>query len=156
MNTVGLDISLSSPGIVVWNGDRVLRARNPKSTPKTGSEGVRYKLVLREVLRAVRKAEPVLVAIERNAHMSKFKDDRNVELNGIVKWELARRDVPYTLVAPNTLKLFATGNGRASKSEMLAAARLIYSKCPNDDVADALHLARYAYEHYDSDDEELE
>jgi Holliday junction resolvasome RuvABC endonuclease subunit len=53
------------------------------------------------------------------------------------------------VIAPGTLKKEATGNGRASKPEMLAKARETFPECPNHDVADAYFLARLAYDCYE-------
>jgi Holliday junction resolvasome RuvABC endonuclease subunit len=57
--------------------------------------------------------------------------------------------VPRTLtVAPNTLKKFAVGNGRAEKKEMLAAARARWPEhdLETHDQADALFVLAWAME----------
>ena len=49
----------------------------------------------------------------------------------------------YRFVNPTTLKMFATGRGRASKGEMIAAAEALGGSPADDDQADAFHLARF-------------
>lgn len=70
------------------------------------------------------------------------------ELNAIMRFSLHLKGIPAFTVAPNTIKKFATGNGRAGKPEMIAAARVAYPGIDRltDNEADALHLARFGLE----------
>lgn len=68
------------------------------------------------------------------------------EVGGLIRTLLTVRRVPIALVRPNTLKLYATGNGRADKAAMVDAAReRLGESFPReskvDDLADALWLA---------------
>lgn len=67
------------------------------------------------------------------------------ELGGVVRLALYDKDIPYVDVPPSTLKKVATGNGNASKEEVLAAAirKLGYDSHHNDE-ADALWLRECA------------
>lgn len=64
-------------------------------------------------------------------------------------WRIVHRasmhDVPAAVVAPTTLKKFATGAGNASKQNMKNAAMTrwahLVGPVRNDNIADALHLA---------------
>ena len=78
---------------------------------------------------------------------------------------LKREDIEYTIIAPPTLKKFATGNGRAKKDEMLACAPdpvqslLIgaYKKSKGlFDVVDAYWLAQMARQYDEPDENEQE
>jgi len=68
------------------------------------------------------------------------------ELNGIIKFWLWRRRIPYVLVAPSTLKKFILGKGKGEKSFIL---REVSKEPPRgygldastDDEADACVLA---------------
>ena len=56
-------------------------------------------------------------------------------------------DVPLYSLAPATLKKYATGSGRASKSDMIAAANRVASGgslVKDDNQADAMHMATLA------------
>ncbi|MGR6579286.1 hypothetical protein ACT89R_01775 [Rhodococcus qingshengii] len=56
---------------------------------------------------------------------------------------LARRKIPVVAVNVGTLKLFATGNGRADKPEVMQSMRELWphAKIRNDNESDALALA---------------
>ena len=64
------------------------------------------------------------------------------KLGVILRWlgEDTRR---YRLVAPTTLKKFATGSGRATKEDMLRAAKKKWPTVSNDHEADALWLCEF-------------
>lgn len=55
-----------------------------------------------------------------------------------------RREIPYSGVAVATLKKFATGNGRAKKPEIVAAAKARGWNVADDNQADAVWLLDYA------------
>jgi Holliday junction resolvasome RuvABC endonuclease subunit len=57
----------------------------------------------------------------------------------------------YKGIMGTTLKKYATGNGRASKEDMVLTASQRYGKVKDDNQADALHLLAYARENYDVD-----
>lgn len=66
----------------------------------------------------------------------------------VVLLRLFELDVPAVLVEPTRLKRYATGNGRASKEQMIEAAELDGARPRNDDEADAYwlrHLGRAGY-----------
>lgn len=107
----------------------------------------------REIERAFRLRPPFpdLVAIEEYAlgAPGRISLVRLGEIGGIVRTRLFELDVPFVLVGPSKLKRFATGNGNASKEQMINAA--VHGGCigpggiaPNDDEADAWHLRRMA------------
>lgn len=64
-------------------------------------------------------------------------------VHGIVRKELIRAGIPYATVAPNTLHLFATGDGNATKDQMKqTASGLAGRKFHDDNQADAWWLRR--------------
>lgn len=63
-------------------------------------------------------------------------------VHGVVRAELWQADVPYALVYPTTLKCFATGNSRATKTEMKQAASGIAGRKFHDDNQADAHLLR--------------
>lgn len=120
-----------------------------KTTPKDGLDEHRRALILRELRRTCRKCKPNLVVIEEYA-FSRHSRSRSqlAELGGCVKQYLHTHDVLFTSMSSMTIKKFATGNGRAEKAEMVAAAQAIDPRIVDDNVADALHLARWGFENF--------
>lgn len=67
------------------------------------------------------------------------------ELHGAVKDMLYASGVCFITQSVGTVKKFATGNGDASKLEMIGAAKPYFPRVWNDDEADALHMARLGH-----------
>lgn len=71
------------------------------------------------------------------------------ELRGIIKLVAAERGIEVVGYHPTTIKKFATGSGRASKSQMIAAARTMLGLYTSDDnVADAAFILALAQRGY--------
>lgn len=86
------------------------------------------------------------VAVNRH-----FYDMRRLaELRGILLEVCDELDLPEPeFVNPATLKKFATGDGRATKEQMIAACKNKYGIVPVDDnAADACHLYHYYIRKY--------
>lgn len=117
---VGLDLSLTSTGMSDGTTHHVFGTR-----PTDGSVESRLAAVVDSVYRFTRLdgGDPCLVVIEDEA-WSRSSQPGHAELSALrlmVRVELWRRGVPFALVAPSTLKKYTSGNGRASKPEMVAA-----------------------------------
>lgn len=166
--TMGLDLSLTATGLVVWDGSKVLRHRRFKTEPAARSDGLkprprgqlapdryagteeeRIEWLRRKVKANVRKFGPCLVAIESKNFVPKGSAKKVDELQGVIKNLLHRMEIPFVPVAPTTLKKKATGDGRADKMTMIVAAKKFCREISDDDRADALHLARLAWMEYD-------
>lgn len=85
---------------------------------------------------------PDLVVIEGYAYGAKQNREILGEIGGVIRRHLFRLDVRYVVVAPPTLKRFATGAGNADKFRMIAAAERLGAAPANHDEADAFHLRR--------------
>ena len=75
-----------------------------------------------------------------------FYDMRRLaELRGVLLEVCDETDIPEPeFINPAALKKWATGNGRATKEEMIAACKNRYGIVPVDDnAADACHLFYY-------------
>ena len=160
---MGLDLSLTGTGLVVWDGERVLRRRRYKTEPVSiprdlkddppqgqlaqdrfkGEPDERIEWLRKKVALNIRKFGVSLVIIESKNFPAKGKTKIIDELQGVIKNELLRTQIVYVLVSPPELKKFACGDGRASKIEMIAAAKKFDRALGTDDEADALHLARF-------------
>lgn len=66
------------------------------------------------------------------------------EVGGIIRMVLADNEIPYEVVPPANVKMFATGAAGATKDAMIAAARALGAAPGNDNEADAFFLARVA------------
>lgn len=145
-SVLGLDLSLTSTGVVVWDGT-VVGFANPKTkAPDNQSDQKRIDTIVQEVVATITAYDPTDIWIENHAFgASVGGDTRPHEVSGVIKYVLWKRARDFRLVSPLTVKKFATGYGKASKEDMLVAARVIWPECPNHDLADALHIARYAY-----------
>lgn len=158
LRVVGLDLSLTSTGMA--DGDTV------HAVQTTQDDGVtEYRLdfvasavrnyVLGQPFRAasaVPRAD--LVVVEGAAFNEKGNAvDQLAGLRWIVRRELWQVGVPFAVVAPSTLKAYTTGNGRATKQQMVealidrhsAALKLYRVKDGRYDMADALGLAAMGY-----------
>lgn len=113
-----------------------------------GDDEDRKDLIVSKVLSAAKKYDPIFVGIEGFSMASKGgKTFTRHESAGAVKYGLNQMEIPWDVIAPTSLKKFATGKGTAEKDEMInTAIGFGYRTLPegNDDLADAFHLARWA------------
>lgn len=77
---------------------------------------------------------------------------RQAEIGGVIRLALFELEIPFFEIEPTRLKLYATGNGGASKEAMVEAALELGARSSatalNEDEADAFHLrhlGRMAY-----------
>lgn len=64
---------------------------------------------------------------------------QTIHLHGVFRCVAADHHLRVVEIAPSSLKKAATGNGRASKEEMVAAARALGCDPADDNEADAFH-----------------
>lgn len=136
---IGLDLSLRMSGIAEADG--------AVHTVRTGnSRGVeRLIMVEKRVLLAVHRAEQidpaVLAVVEGYSYESSNRAHEIGELGGVVRVALLRVGVRVLVVAPGTVKKYATGKGNSGKYEVMLSAnkRLGYDGV-DDNEADALWL----------------
>lgn len=159
---LGLDLSMTGTGAVVFDGHKLLCQRRYRTEPldrKRPKEGQRHgqlapdrfkgtdeeriAWLIRKIVKLVNRYNPDCACIEGHSFASKGRGVSILhEYHGVTKHYLHRMEVPFALKAPPSIKLWATGSGRADKSQMLAAAQELFPNIDNDDVADALHCAR--------------
>lgn len=134
---VGLDLSLTSTGVAWLDGTH----QHAETFPTTNKDelGARLQAIKNRCWTAARSAELVVVedvvATSRNGATVAM-------VQGVIRLALWQDKVPHTFVPPATLKVFATGRGKADKGAMIAEAvrRLGYEGSQADE-ADALWLA---------------
>lgn len=87
-----------------------------------------------------------VVCMEGASHHSKNRTNDIGEMRGAVILTLLHLELDPIIIPPKRLKKFATGNGDASKQQMVNAAIKFWDVIPNtDDEADALWLATLAW-----------
>lgn len=74
--------------------------------------------------RVMEKADSAhLVAVEGYSFSSQASHAHSLgELGGLIRWNLYVRKIPFVVIPPANLKMFATGKGNAKKQEVFAAA----------------------------------
>lgn len=137
IRVVGLDSSTKSFGIALPNGET--RTIAPRAG--AGDNARRLNEIIYRLDGYLTLHRPDLVLIEE-AIPPRFPTAalRLGELRGAVILRLFERGTPYLEVNPGTLKLYATGHGKASKEQMVAAAEFCGADVANDDEADAFWL----------------
>lgn len=139
---LGIDPSLTSLGyaFVAANGKTVTGTVRSKFV--TGPQRLRG--IRDAVLNILNDAQPTLVAYEGYA-MGRFSGGGRAfdlgELGGVLKLMIFESKIQLLLVPPTSLKLFATGSGRADKDAVrVAMAKHRGQLFKSDDEADAYAL----------------
>ena len=146
---IGLDLSLTSTGVATIHGDIVtVRRVTSKATSGTSADtAARLDRIVAEILGHVPLSDSTHVAIEGPSYGS-VGTGQHVRggLWWLVRTELARAGIDTIIVAPSTLKKYATGKGNAGKDAVLAAVIRRYPlvEVTGNDEADALVLAAIA------------
>ena len=138
MRVVGLDLAVLSSGVA-------LAGRTLTVSPGASKDAERLSRIHRAMLRLLDAEKPDLVVIEGYSFSRGLAGARSVaEVGGVVRLLLWHLKIPYVEVPPASLKLFATGSGRADKTAMRTAARRAapIESWANDDEVDAWWLRR--------------
>lgn len=149
MRVVAFDLSLTSTGVADETGTRRIR---PKVTGVERLAEVRDAVVrachphvtLDEQIwcaggRCDSRAD--LVALEGYSYGSPNSAHPIGELGGVVRVGLYEAGIPFEVVPPSTIKMFACGKGNAKKADvLLAAVRRLDYQGNSEDEADALWL----------------
>lgn len=136
---MGLDLSLTGTGAVVLSDGEILKFDLIRTTPKMVEEE-RFDIIWKRIWNLYKETKPVIVLIEA-AIGGKTTQHATHGLNAVVRYGLWRHDVLFDTMYPGTLKKAATGNGRADKAQMIAAAQAFWPECNDDNLADAYHLS---------------
>ncbi len=135
MGVIGLDLSLTAPGLSV--ADRVETLR---TNPNRGDgrfcdihDWINHYVATRRIRLAMIEAVPPYETASSGLE----------RVHGIARERLARYGIPFAYVNVTALKAFATGNGRADKSEVMDYVEHQTGRQPADDnQADAWVLRR--------------
>jgi crossover junction endodeoxyribonuclease RuvC len=142
----GLDLSLTSSGVVVMNGEEVVTKLVKTKTDTYPNSLARVEFIADTILGVVQNYKPGLIAVED------YFSGRNpkvvimlCELGTIVRFKLLKAGFPFISVAPTQLKKYCYGSGGGGKEHVLKG---IFKKWGIDvnsnDIADAYVLAHMA------------
>ncbi len=141
---IGLDLSLTSTGIVVLSGDSSIH--NCVISSKAIGELIRLYDITSRVLQKCDVFTPSLVCIEGYAFGMPGRANsltQLAEVAGVIKLEFYKHNVHFRIIPPATVKKFATGRGNAKKDEMrLAVFKKWGFEAPTTDEVDAFVLAQ--------------
>lgn len=134
MNTLGLDLSLTSTGVCYGGTTDSIR-------PTT--RGVERLVDIRDRVMAIVEGQRIqIAAIEHYSYMSRNSQSHSIgELGGVIRVALFERGIPYIEIPPTCRAKFATGKGNAGKSEVVSAISamtgIVWSGGDGDDRCDA-------------------
>jgi len=179
-NVLGIDYSMSCPALCLTNGTTHRWWVNYRLTGKpygelpnitwtpstTEGDVPRYIELAAWVLAVVTATQPSAIVLEDYAFGAQGRLTQLSENAGTLKVMLHKhhQNIPFHIVAPTTMKKFATGRGIATKDDIWAAfiqrephaepwAKLCHPKAlrigsPVADIADAYFLAQYGRTHF--------
>lgn len=104
------------------------------------SNGMRYRNFAAWVGQMLDKYKPSIVGYEQAHHRGGYATELCVNFTGRIQEECARRNIDYAKVHTAKLKKHITGNGRASKVDVIEAVKKKYYGIGivDDNHADAL------------------
>lgn len=140
---IGLDLAAEVSGVALPSMTTVIKA--PKKTGKTrtlADDLNRLSHIEREASGLLDAIDPHLVVIEDYAPgIRSAAAHRLAEISGAVRLACHRRQIPIALVNVMHLKIYATGTGGATKSQMATAALSRAGlEFPTEDECDAFWL----------------
>ena len=146
---LALDCATKTGWALVQNG-KVLESGVEDFSKRRGESNgmmfLRFRCWLKET---VDRYDIGLVVYEMPHYRGGAATEICVNLTGRVQEVCARSDIDYEGVHSMTIKKYATGKGTACKDAMVRAAASILGRAPLDDnEADAVLLAKYAYDTY--------
>lgn len=161
-NIVGIDYSLTSPGVACLKVNEDLTyelvAFDNCTTDSKEEWFVRLDRVQSMVSRFVFKHKPKQLSIENYSYGSTNGRETAGEVHGISIFKLIEQGFPaehiHRDISPQARAKFFTGNGRAKKGEVTRAVNAFFGTnfkvTKENDIADACVLAyiRYCINHY--------
>ena len=152
MKVLAFDLSLTATGVAWPDGE--LTTIWPDALPEKASHADqrrRIDQVRRNIISNVETAQPDLVAIEGFSFASKGSSvDQIYGLGWAVRLLLLDHGIQYVVIPPSNVKIYATGSGQATKSDMrMALFKRAGIDEADDNRVDAWWLRAMALEFYD-------
>lgn len=147
VRALGLDLSLAATGLALTDGTcRTIRPQADADEPARRLHELAERILLR--LHNQPADIAVLEGYVPGGKGGPLVMFRLAELGGPVRVLLFERNIPYVEISPTALKKFATGNGGASKDDVVNAAERYGATVANDNEADAWFLRLAALQRY--------
>ncbi|MFD5697502.1 hypothetical protein [Streptomyces lasiicapitis] len=118
---VGADLSLRSTGLGSADWTDHVRPKALRSHP-------RLAFLVQEIGSFLKNADLVVLEGPSFGHAGQGGHEELAGLRVMIQHWLWRREIPYAVVPPSSLKLFFAGYGKASKAQMRAAAEQWYGR----------------------------
>ena len=159
MRVIALDVSLTCTGVAIADtetpDDEYHREHRIRPHYKKGPERLIEirDAIYREIVGHHRTrpnhSTSTIVVIEGYAFARGFRAHHMGELGGVIRVMFYVLEVPWVVVAPAKLKMFATGKGNAPKEAVLTSAtRRLGYEGHDHNIADAIWLRQMAENHY--------
>jgi len=177
MNIIGIDYAMGCPAVCGFKGSPekqflyedcqfhyLIDKKNPPYTtniqgdikPEYNSQEERFDWISTWTLSQILCYDPDLVVLEDYSFGSKGRVFHIAENTGLLKHKLFKANIPFIVVAPTTIKKFATGKGNANKEKMyecfteqtgvdLRKQLDTTVEHPISDIIDAFYIAKYGY-----------
>ena len=148
---IGGDVALADTGLAIWR-DGAMSVRTVH-TPSGQPPEARWAYIGEQLWPLIAQ-DPGATFVTIEGVFASAKTAGNslklAMLQGSLRLGLWYRKVPFAVVDNAAVKLYATGYGRATKTEMITAAvdRLKLSYRPDEHQADALWLAAMTLDHF--------
>lgn len=110
---IGLDLSLTSTGVAGDGWSRAIR------TKTRGDHRLNH--LVTQVASFIRVADLVVMEGPSYGHAALAGHEDMAGLRCMVRQYCFRHHIPYAVIPPSSLKLYGTGNGRATKGEIRSA-----------------------------------
>lgn len=127
---IGIDPSLASTGVYCAVAQTI---KTKKGEPRLALIHDRTN----EVVKACRPEFAVIESLPANAMSAGLTG----QAQGVIRYVLQVNGIPYLELAPSSVKKMFTGNGKASKEEMIERAGEHGVRVKNSDEADAYAMA---------------
>lgn len=144
MISLGLDLSLTGTGVVRLHDGKIMDQALIKTKP-TNSNVTELERLLK-IRKEIGFLDDVDIAVIEGLAFSVRNSTALVQLSGLnylVREALYDANIPFIIVAPTSLKKFATSKGNCQKDEvMLACYKRWHVTFKDNNISDAYILAR--------------
>ena len=142
--SVGCDFGLSKSGIVVLGEEFQIESQNLIKVDSKGAQRlIDIERAFDFIITPYLREHDVEIFVEGYAYGARYQRESLAELGGVMRRYLHLTKLNYWVIPPNSLKLFVTGTGKATKNYMKKCTKEKWAEIfKSDDICDAYGLAR--------------